>query len=154
MEFIDALEKATAADLAELDQKIAEHERVLASLKTARSILDVRLNGPKPKNARPTRPARDRREDDDTELEANLPDSEPAVVSIMKFLESTGPSTVNVISRQLKLSEAMVDEIITRHTPCFATRRVGNRYGYATKVSLTEVGKKSLAEDREMANGR
>lgn len=65
---IDLLSKATAADLANLDQQIAEKESALAeatknleadlaSLKALRKVIDVKLNG-KPERKKPVRKAK------------------------------------------------------------------------------------------------
>ena len=95
---IDAITSANQEDLDQLDEQIAECEKTLAALKSARQVIDRRLNGVKKREARAkASPAK------------STDKGEPKLADrIYDLLSKEGPLTVEKIAYKLGVKKAAV----------------------------------------------
>lgn len=107
---VDLLNKATAADLADIDQQIADKQSELdeatkqlitdlESLKAVRKVIDIRVNGkPARKKREPRKAAGDKGV---SQSAASAPASSDLLARIIQIIHGCGPCTSYTISKKL-----------------------------------------------------
>lgn len=134
---LELLGKATAADLAEIDQQIAEHQVEIDKLWAVRKLIDVKVNGKPERKARATRKA------GESKPSANGVTSIPSGASsgelminrrkaIAKLLGKEGPQRSGVICNRLDIPSGSITGVM--NSDWFNLTDNGYR--------LTEVGRK------------
>lgn len=88
VKILEALADASAEDLAEIEAEIVKLEKKLASLRAAKSLVDVAINGKQKRAAQVRRP--------------------PWADKIMEFLRTNGPSAVRQVADSLGCSTAVI----------------------------------------------